>query len=155
MKSLVFSRREDWLLQLRQWAGVDETGRAVNRAMSSDEIRRLAESKWVSIGAHTVTHTPLSILPEEEQRHEITTSKQDLEKIIGREISTFSYPFGGKKDYDRTSVRLCREAGFVKAAANFPGQAHRWTDPYQLPRQLVRNWDPATFAGRLKGFWLQ
>jgi peptidoglycan/xylan/chitin deacetylase (PgdA/CDA1 family) len=153
MKKLASSRREDWLLQLRQWAGADETGRAANRAMSCDEIRRLAGSKWVTIGAHTVTHTPLSILSEGDQRHEITSSKQDLENIIGREISTFSYPFGGKKDYNRTSVHLCREAGFVKAAANYPGQAHRWTDPYQLPRQLVRNWDPATFTDRIKDFW--
>jgi hypothetical protein len=80
-------------------------------------------------------------------------SKQELENIIGKKITTFSYPFGRKKDYNRTSVRLCREAGFIKVAANFPGQVHRWTDPYQLPRHLVRNWNLDTFTAEMKSFW--
>ena len=42
--------------------------------------------------------------------------------------------------------------GFTKAAANFPGQAHSWTDPYQIPRHLVRNWPLATFVTKLSGF---
>jgi hypothetical protein len=50
-------------------------------------------------------------------------------------------------------VRLCREAGFMKAASNFPGQVHNWTDPFQLPRHLVRNWDLDIFAAEVKRFW--
>jgi hypothetical protein len=50
-------------------------------------------------------------------------------------------------------MRLCREAGFDKVTANFPGQVHRWSDPLQLPRHLVRNWNLETFAAELKGFW--
>jgi peptidoglycan/xylan/chitin deacetylase (PgdA/CDA1 family) len=149
------ARREPWLAQLRRWAQVDETGREEYRTMTSDELRRLASSEWASIGAHTVTHTPLSILSEEAQRDEIVSSKRRLEALLGMEIRVFSYPFGTKNDYNRTSVRICREAGFVKAAANFPGQAHRWTDPYQIPRQLVRNWGPDTFAARVADFWVR
>jgi hypothetical protein len=50
-------------------------------------------------------------------------------------------------------MAICREAGFAKAAANFPGQAHRWTDPFQIPRQLVRDWPVDIFAQKLKRFW--
>jgi len=32
---------------------------------------------------------------------------------------------------------------------------HRWTDPYQLPRQLVRNWDIDTFASKMRDFGLK
>ena len=60
-----------------------------------------------------------------------------------------------KCDYNRVSVRICRESGFVKAASNFPGQVHRWTDPYQLPRQLVRNWGIDSFAARIRDFGLE
>ena len=101
-----------------------------------------------------MTHTPLSVLSEDEQRHEIVSSKQQLERLLGTEITVFSYPFGRKDHYNRTSVRLCREAGFRKAASNFPGQAHRWTDNYQIPRQLVRNWNVGTFAARMRSFWI-
>jgi peptidoglycan/xylan/chitin deacetylase (PgdA/CDA1 family) len=147
-------RREEWLMQLRRWAQAGETGREAYRAMTCAELRRLAGSKWATVGAHTVTHTPLSVLSEEQQRDEIVSSKLRLETLLGTKISVFSYPFGRRSDYDSVSVRICREAGFIKAASNFPGQAHRWTDPYQIPRQLVRNWGPHTFAARVANFWV-
>jgi peptidoglycan/xylan/chitin deacetylase (PgdA/CDA1 family) len=146
-------RQEDWLDQLRKWAGSDYGEGSVHCSMTEEELRKLAASPWATIGAHTVTHSALSALSEAQQRQEIFTSKHDLEKIIGREITAFSYPFGRKCEYDQTSVRLCREAGFTRVAANFPGQVHRWTDPLQLPRHLVRNWDSETFAAELTRFW--
>ena len=113
----------------------------------------MAASPWATIGAHTVTHSALSALTEEQQRMEIFTSKKELEDLTGTEITTFSYPFGRKQDYNQISVRLCREAGFTKVASNFPGQVHRWTDPFQLPRHLVRNWDLDVFAAEMARFW--
>jgi len=146
-------RREGWAGQLRKWAGLDRTGREIHRPLSENELKRLADSQWATVGAHTVTHTPLSTLSEDEQLNEIVLSKEHLERITGRKVEVFSYPFGRKVDYTRTSVRICREAGFLKSAANFPGQAHRWTDRFQIPRQLVRNWDGETFAAQLRSFW--
>ena len=146
-------RREEWLEQLRQWAGVGRTARATHRTLTRDELRELATSPLVTIGAHGVTHTPLAILTEAEQRREIVQSKGDLEELLGRAVTVFSYPFGGRGQFDGTTRRLCREAGFRRAVTTFPGQVHRWTDPLQLPRQLVRNWDAATFASRLESFW--
>jgi peptidoglycan/xylan/chitin deacetylase (PgdA/CDA1 family) len=147
------SRREDWLEQLRLWAGLDRIGREANRPLRPEEVRLLAASRWATIGAHTVTHTPLAFLAEEEQRREIIGSKRQLEELLAGEVTVFSYPFGTRKDYDRTSIRICREAGFRRAAANFPGQGHRWTDPLQVPRQLVRDWDLPTFAAEMERFW--
>ena len=152
MKKVDAGCRANWLMQLRHWADAGEEGRETNRAMSLEELCRLADSTWVTIGAHTVTHTPLSSLSAAEQREEIIGSRRHLENWLGQEIRVFSYPFGAKRDYTRDSVALCREAGFVKVAANVPGQAHRWTDPYRIPRQLVRNWDEATFARHLESF---
>jgi peptidoglycan/xylan/chitin deacetylase (PgdA/CDA1 family) len=146
-------RREDWLTQLRKWGGLDRTGRRDYRPLGVEELQALASSPWATIGAHTVTHTPLATLPGDEQRYEIAASRQYLEQLLGREITTFSYPFGRKCHYNRATVRICRELGFRKVASNFPGQAHRWTDHLQIPRQLVRNWDVGTFAAKMKDFW--
>jgi peptidoglycan/xylan/chitin deacetylase (PgdA/CDA1 family) len=146
-------RRNNWLAQLRRWAGSDKSVAEMHRAMTADELRLLAKSSRVTIGAHTVTHTRLSSLSLEAQREEIMASKKQIEKWLGREISTFSYPFGRRSDYTKQSVALCRQAGFTRATANFPGQAHRWTDPYQIPRHLVRNWPVETFALKLREFW--
>lgn len=153
MKEVDSERRESWLEQLRVWAGGGESEQRGNRSMSRTEIKRLASSPWATIGAHTVTHSVLSALTEKQQRQEIFASKRELERTIGRDVTTFSYPFGRKIDYNRATVRLCREAGFQKAASNFPDQVHLWTDPLQLPRHLVRNWDLDTFAGKVSRFW--
>ena len=144
--------RESLLNRIAAWSN-SEGDDPRHRSLIPAEVKRIANSPWATVGAHTVTHTALAALSEAEQRREIFISKRMLEEITGREIRTFSYPFGTRKHYNRTSVRLCREAGFTKAASNFPGQAHRWTDPLQIPRHLVRNWEPEEFAARLQRFW--
>ena len=153
MTSADLSRRAGILAQLRGWGAHAAEPCAANRALSLDELKRLAQSPWVGIGAHTVHHLRLSALPPKAQRDEIEKSRRDLEGWLGREITTFSYPYGRRCHYSGTSVTICRELGFAKAAANFPGQAHRWSDPFQIPRHLVRDWPAQEFARRLKGFW--
>jgi len=147
--------RDDWLAQLRRWArdGAGLGPASMHRIMTIDELRLLAASRWVTIGAHTVSHSRLAALSPDGQEREITASKKQLEQWLKQEVTVFSYPFGRRCDYTRESVAICREAGFAKAASNFPGQAHRWTDPYQVPRHLVRDWPVELFAEKLRGFW--
>ncbi len=154
-KKINEERRRDWLKQIREWAGLDEMLNEANRQLTSDELTAMAKSQWVTIGAHTVSHPPLAFLTEEEQRSEIVSSKLQLEKIVGKDITVFSYPFGGRGDYDLTTSRICREEGFVKAAAAFPGEAHSWCDPYQIPRHAIPNCALDVFASKLKGLWIR
>ncbi len=146
-------RRNTWLTQFRDWAQSEAMSTGTHRLMTLGELRLLAASKLVTIGSHTVTHTQLSSLRPDAQREEITTSKRQLEEWLGRKIDVFSYPFGKRTHFTKQSMQLCREAGFAKAAANFPGQAHQWTNPYRIPRHLVRNWPAEVFAEKLRGFW--
>jgi peptidoglycan/xylan/chitin deacetylase (PgdA/CDA1 family) len=147
------AERDAWLVQLRSWAGVGTAAGASHRSLTVEELRLLAASSLVTVGAHTVTHTRLASLDAAAQQEEITSSKRQLERWLGRDVTVFSYPFGRRCDYRRETVALCRQAGFTRAAANFPGPVHRWTDPYQLPRHLVRDWPVALFAEKLRGFW--
>lgn len=153
LRDLTPSRREGWLSLLREWAGLGRTGRSTHRALSLEQLQRLASSKWAAVGAHTVTHPRLSSLTAEEQRREILQSRERLETLVGKPITSFSYPFGGRGDYDEATLRICRKAGFRRVAANFPGQAHRWSDPLQIPRQLVRNWPLDRFKSELRLFF--
>jgi len=146
--------RDNWLQQLRSWAGRADGGRASHRAMSIEELKLLGGSSLVTVGAHTVSHTPLSVQSPERQHREIVRSKACLEGWLKKDIRFFSYPFGGRQDYTRETVRMVRETGFEKAFSNFSGQWHHWTDPFQIPRQLVRNWDGNTFREKLKRFWV-
>jgi peptidoglycan/xylan/chitin deacetylase (PgdA/CDA1 family) len=154
MLKLEAPRREEWLQQLRDWRGSGAVPRSDDRALTRAELCQLANSPLVTIGAHGVTHTPLTVLAAEAQLGELVASREELQRLLGREVDLFSYPFGGRGQFDRTTRRLCRQAGYRRAVTTFPGQVHRWSDPWQLPRQLVRNWDAATFAARMEGFWV-
>jgi peptidoglycan/xylan/chitin deacetylase (PgdA/CDA1 family) len=96
----------------------------------------------------------LSVLSEEEQKHEIISSRQQLERILGKEINVFSYPFGKRSDYDTTTIRISPEAGFLTAATAIPGHFYRWSYPYQIPRHYIHNWDLDSFKVRVKSFWI-
>ncbi len=148
------ARRERWFGQLRAWAGAPLKPRATHRPLTLDELRRLAASPWAAIGAHTVTHTPLSALDRDAQREEIVGSRQRLEHWLGRPVTLCSYPFGERRDFTAESVRICRAEGFLRTAANVPGTCHRWTDPQRLPRHVVRDWPADEFERRLGQFVL-
>jgi peptidoglycan/xylan/chitin deacetylase (PgdA/CDA1 family) len=153
IKQIDVVRRECWFNQLREWVDVVEEGRATHRVMTINELQKLAASGLTTIGAHTVSHTPLATLSSAEQLREIVESKRQLEELTGQKISVFSYPFGGKSDYSCETVRLCRKAGYIRTASNFSGQVHHWTDPHQIPRNLVRNWPVEMFQLKIKEFW--
>ncbi len=136
--------------ELSRAAGATATGRPTHRALSHEGLVQLTESSVVEVGAHASSHGVLSALPLAAQRSEIVESKARLQEITGRAVTSFAYPFGGRADYTPMTVGLVREAGFALACSNVPGLVRRRTDPFQLPRVLVRNWDAETFAGRLR-----
>lgn len=154
MKKVDARTREAWFGQLREWAHAADSFRMEGRTMTIDELRTLAKSPLVTIGAHTVTHTPLSCLSFECQREEIVESKRWLEKHLGCKIAVFSYPFGGRHDYNSGSISICKDTGFSRVATAIRGPTHRNTSPYQLPRQLVRNWPREVFIKKMNRFWL-
>ena len=154
LRPLPLRAREETLTELRKWAGTDTLARASRRALTADELRQLAASGLVEVGAHTVNHPVLAAQSLAEQRDEIVQSKARLENILGKPVTSFSYPYGGKSDYTRETVALCRKAGFQSACSNFPGLVSPRTDPFQLPRFLVRNWDADTFRRKLRE-WLR
>ncbi|HEY2596254.1 MAG TPA: polysaccharide deacetylase family protein, partial [Chloroflexota bacterium] len=80
------------------------------------------------------------------QRQEISDSRRQCELLTGRAPTSFAYPFG---EYDETAVALVREAGFDRAVTVEPGVVTRGTDPLQLPRLGVGNWDAETLLRNL------
>lgn len=116
-------------------------------------LGRLARGNLVQVGAHSVSHPRLAGLPVEQQCAEIEESKQQLETILGRSVTSFAYPFGSFGDYTTDTIRLVREAGFSCACANVPGVARQASDVFELPRMIVRNWDGGEFAARIESWF--
>jgi peptidoglycan/xylan/chitin deacetylase (PgdA/CDA1 family) len=61
--------------------------------LTTNQVRILSES-GMQIGSHSKTHPNFFNLSLKEKMLELTDSKAILEKIIGKEVSTFSFPFG-------------------------------------------------------------
>ena len=153
LRPLDDTERQQALAWLAAWAGVERVGRPEYRALTGEELCTLSEGGLVEVGAHTVTHLVLSALSLTAQRVEIAESKRQLEAILGQPVTSFSYPYGGKDDYNAETLESVRAAGFDCACSNFPGLITWETDPFQIPRHLVRDWDGDEFARRLAGWF--
>jgi Polysaccharide deacetylase len=77
------------------------------------------------------------------QRAEIRQSKTECEEIVGRPVTSFSYPHG---DYTEESVSAVAEAGFTCACTTEYRSVCRGSDRLRLPRVYVGDWGGETFA---------
>lgn len=146
------SAARDTVLDRLRWMIGPEQARSTHLPMTVEELKVFASSSSVIIGAHTVGHPSLACLREAEQQREITGSKQALEVMLGRPVHHFSYPFGTGADFNATTERIAREAGFRHTAANYPGCVHARSPLYRFPRFLVRDWEGPEFARRMDTF---
>ncbi len=134
------------------WDGGHSPQREMFCTLRLAELRKLAAEPLVTVGSHTMTHPRLSMLSKEEQRREIVDGHRCLEELLERKLAVFSYPFGNHGDFNDDSRDICRECDFFRVAANYPGQCHRDTDPLEMPRHLVRNWDGREFSNNMFRF---
>jgi peptidoglycan/xylan/chitin deacetylase (PgdA/CDA1 family) len=145
LRPLAESDRAPVLEQIARWSGADGTN--VPRPLSREQAKALAASPLIEIGAHSVTHAALSTLTPAAQRAEIEHSKAQLEALVGRPVVAFAYPFG---DQGADTAALVRAAGFRSSCTTEAGSVRARTDPFQLPRMAVGDWDADTLAQALR-----
>lgn len=153
IKFLNKENRDKIMDLLFKWSGVIKKTRKYYRILSADELRKMSNLKYLDIGGHTLNHVCLSRLPKNEQKKEIEENKKHLEKIINKKISAFSYPYGGKADYNQDSIEIIKN-NYEMAFSNFPGIIRNHTNVYELPRFLVRNWSIDIFKRKINKFFL-
>ena len=128
---------------IRSWAGVSSHSISPPRAMSEEELLRLADGGLMELGAHTSHHPMLPQLSFERQKEEIQSSKRDLEALLNEKIAGFSYP-NGRATVD--AKRLVREMGFTYACTSLHDVIRPGTDVYELTRFWQRNVDGDRFV---------
>ena len=138
--------REEALAAIEQWSGAGHETRPAHRILSAEEVRELADLPGMTIGAHSVSHATLSACDPSVQGLEIRRSKDDLERLLGRRVPMFAYPFG---DFGPETPGMVREAGFDGACIADPGAVWTDTDPFQLPRVAVLDWDAAELGRQI------
>jgi len=114
--------------------------------LDSSQVRALRRA-GMEIGAHTVDHPILRLLPLEEARRQIAWGRVQLEALAGP-VRLFAYPNGKPGiDYGPEHVALVRELGFDAAVTTAHGAGG--SDLFQLPRFTPWDHAPLRFAARL------
>jgi peptidoglycan/xylan/chitin deacetylase (PgdA/CDA1 family) len=102
--------------------------------LSWDELAEV-EQAGIEVGAHTVTHPKLDILPEKELREELAVSKSELEDHLGLAVPGLAYPFG----YSNRRVReVARELGYAYAYSVDNAMTTDAAERFTFPRLTVQ-----------------
>jgi len=76
--------------------------------MSASQVRELSAN--FEVGAHTLNHTRLKSLPDDQAWMEISEGKKWLEDTIGKPAVSFCYPRG---KFNASTPELVKRAGFL------------------------------------------
>jgi peptidoglycan/xylan/chitin deacetylase (PgdA/CDA1 family) len=139
-----------FLKQLRTETDVVQQQRNSHKTLSKDELISFTQSRLITIGSHTKSHTRLSILSKESQFSEIIESKDCLENILKKPVKYLSYPYGSRIDFSTTTEELILSNGFSAGIANIQDDLQIGNNITSIPRRLVRDWNLDQFAS-----WMQ
>jgi len=145
---------DDWRTLIKSIeTAADETD--WHRPLTSAELTGLAASPLIEIGAHTMSHPTLALAGREAQRHEITRCKTALERMTGKPVTAFAYPYGNAgEDYTEETVSIVRDAGFDLAFTTSESFATLRCDALQIPRfTMLDTVGEAELAHRLAHSW--
>lgn len=78
-------------------------GHFIDTEEEKDVLKQIHEMGF-AIGNHTDSHTQLDTLSQEEQRKEIVSVNDEVEKVIGERPKYFRAPFGVNTDYSKQIV---------------------------------------------------
>lgn len=105
--------------------------------MTADELRELAR-RGHGIHSHSRTHPRLPALGSAQIEDELKGSKDDLETLLGREVTQLSIPGGA---YDARVVEIARRAGYARVLTSVEGYNDETRDAF-----LRRRFTPRAYS---------
>ena len=106
--------------------------------LNDEQVKFLAQSGWVEIGSHTLTHANLDKLDEAECLKELFESKVQLEQLTHMPVTSFAYPFG---IYSVRDVDMAKQVGYSNAVTTNEGIDSEQPDFMQLQRIKISGKD--------------
>jgi peptidoglycan/xylan/chitin deacetylase (PgdA/CDA1 family) len=97
-----------------------------------EQVKEMHESKLVEFASHGVNHKRLRKYSDEDVLFELINSKDVLEKMIGKPMKSFCYPYGA---FDKRVRRLVFKAGYIMDFGTRKG-INLW--PWKSRRPLLR-----------------
>lgn len=124
----------------------DRTGFLTRR-----DVLELAAMPGVTLGVHGYSHRPLTTLDSNVLRTDLMSSRQWLEDLIQRPVTSMSYPHGA---VDTRVIAFVNEAGFTRAACSKFGPVVAGSDLLKIPRVDIWSTDTnSSFTSKIEGHW--
>lgn len=117
----------------RQLGGGAELQPEHGDIMSWDEVRRMA-ADGISVGAHTLHHTVLTLEDPDTVAREVTGSRTILEREVGRPVRDFAYCNGW---YSDEVIAALLRAGYRSAVTTEDLPNVLGGDPFTLRRKVL------------------
>ena len=152
LRPMTHTEQQTVLSELTNWAHTSTSPRQTHRSLTRNELRNLAAHKLIEIGSHTQTHPVLSERACAQLKREITQSKEDLQYLSGKTVTSFCYPFGSRKDIGQIAPKIVHDSAYEVAVGTFGQLVTRHTSPFLYPRLLVSNWNAVDFHQTLNSF---
>lgn len=132
----------------------------MRRFLTWDEAREMLAG-GMAIGAHTHTHPMLSKLSGNEQRRELTLSRDIIDEKLGIKVDSLAYPFGSRTAFTSETEQIAAEVGFRGAFSYYGNMTNQRPnlERYNLKRVTVgsQSWTRMkvqTQVARVSGvFW--
>lgn len=114
--------------------------------MSAAQLREMSDY-GIDIESHTDNHVYLDTLSYDQQLKELKDSKEKLEKILGKEVTSIAYPYG---NYNEDTKKAAIAAGYTFGFTTNKGLAKRINNKVELNRIYVSsNYSLELFKERL------
>lgn len=100
--------------------GIDPKQIVDDLMMSAHELKLFSQEPLVDIGAHTVSHSNLTQISDEELRNELDQSRDDIEHIVGYRPRHFAYPYGKIANASSREFMMAKQLGFDLSVTTEP-----------------------------------
>lgn len=103
--------------------------------------------KNIDIGSHALSHRRFDSLNDKELEREIKDSKEIISERIGKNILTFSYPYGA---FNEAAINILKNTGYICGCSNISGINRNTTDLYRLKRTGITSFDDTIYKFKEK-----
>ena len=115
-------------------------------SLTEEQIKELADY-GIEIGSHSMSHLNMTDFSTKQLIYEIRRSKEILEQITGKKISSFCYPAGR---YSKKIIDILIQEGYENAVTTQPGFADPNQNDFELKRIRINFEDSLrTFAKKI------